>query len=106
MDFLMDSASRNGPLARPSGQQETPLRGALRANNFPTPTGFRLENEKAVFHTAPVKRQSAAAFTRKISYGYGGASLAALVTPLDGTQALGMTRSATGEVELDVKDVQ
>ena len=37
MDFLMDSALRNGPLARPSGQQETPLQGALRVNNFPTP---------------------------------------------------------------------
>jgi hypothetical protein len=56
MDFLMDSAARNGPPARPSGQQETPLRGALRVNNFPTPVGFRLENEKPVFHTAPIQK--------------------------------------------------
>jgi hypothetical protein len=56
MDFLMDSAARNGPLARPPGQQETPLRGALRVNSFPTPVGLRLEKRSALFHTAPRQR--------------------------------------------------
>ena len=87
MDFLMDSAARNGPLARPPGQQETPLRGALRVNRFPTPAGCAWKNASR-FSTPPLaKKSTAAAFTRKNDIGYGGASLAALVTPLDGTQA-------------------
>ena len=45
-----------GHPARPSGQQATPLRGALRVNKLSTAAGLRLENDKAVFHTAPCEK--------------------------------------------------
>ena len=87
LDCLMDFASRNGLSARPSGQQATPLRGALRVHNLPTPAGFRLENAGAF----PTPRRPKVYQQQQLfeigSYGYGGAALAAFATPLDGTQA-------------------
>ena len=50
------SLTRNGPLARPSGPQATPLRGALRVHILSTPAGIRLENRFALFHTAPCQK--------------------------------------------------
>jgi len=85
LDCLLDFAARNGPPARPSGPQATPLWGALRVHKLSTPAGSAWKTIKP-FSTPPLaKSQSAAAFTRNFDIGYGGASLAALVTPLDGT---------------------
>ena len=81
------SLARNGPAARPSGPQATPLRGALRVHTLSTPTGFAWKIAPR-FSTPPLaKSQSAAALAIKFDIGYGCASLAAPLTPLDGTQA-------------------
>ena len=68
--------------------RQTPLRGALRVNNLPTPTGFAWKTLARFPHRPCQRFISSSVFIEIRSYGtYGGASLAALATPLDGTQA-------------------
>ena len=65
----------NAPAGRPPGPQPSNTRG-LRLENagaFPTPPQPKVYQQQHLFEIC--------------SYGYGGASLAALATPLDGTQA-------------------
>jgi len=62
MDCLMDFAARNGPLARPPGQQATPLRGALRVNNLSTPPGCAWKTPWRFPHP-PLRRTSSSSLT-------------------------------------------
>jgi hypothetical protein len=75
MERLMDFASRNGvsgpPFGSPTIAQPQPSRG--KRYPFPTPP--------------LAKRSSAAMFSRKGDIGCGGASLAVLIAPHDGTRA-------------------
>jgi len=88
VDCLMDFAGAKRAI-RPALRvnRQRPCGAPFGSTSFPQQRAYAWKTIKP-FSTPPLaKSQSAAAFAKKNNIGYGGASLAALVTPLDGTQA-------------------